>query len=158
MKLDTRIEAPVEGRARPRRGLTMDGVWAALPVLVPLLVALMSSMNAVDLAYHVRAGDLMLDTHAIPRIDTFTFTVRGTAWLDQQWGAQLLIAIAHRMGGWAALSLLRGLLIAGSFGLIYRACRLRGATPSWWPGPTNGGPFSSWRKARATGFTFRHSI
>ena len=107
----------------------MDGVWAALPVLVPLLVALMSAMNAVDLAYHVRAGDLMLSTRTIPRIDTFTFTVRGAPWLDQQWGAQLLMAIVHRAGGWAALSLLRGLLIGGSFGLVYRACRIRGASP-----------------------------
>jgi hypothetical protein len=130
VKLQTRIDPdPAPPRRRPRR-LTIEGVWAALPVLVPALVALMSTMNAIDLAYHIRAGELILTSHAIPRVDTFTFTVRGAPWLDQQWGAQLLMALAHRAGGWATLSVLRALLIGGSFGLIYRACRARGAAPA----------------------------
>jgi hypothetical protein len=108
---------------------SIDGVWAMLPVLVPMLVTLMSTMLAIDLAYHVRAGDLILSTHSIPHLDTFTFTMDGSAWLDQQWGAQLLMASVHRAGGWASLSLLRAVLIGGSFGLIYRACRVRGAAP-----------------------------
>jgi hypothetical protein len=109
---------------------SIDGVWAMLPVVVPLLVTLMSTMLAIDLAYHVRAGDLILVTRAIPRVDTFTFTMAGTPWLDQQWGAQLLMAVVHRAGGWGALALLRALLIGASFGMVYRACRVRGAAPA----------------------------
>ena len=108
---------------------SIDGVWASLPVLVPALVTLMSTMLTIDLAYHVRAGDLIIATHSIPRVDTFTFTMAGRPWLDQQWGAQLLMASVHRAGGWAGLSVLRAILIGASFGMIYRACRVRGAAP-----------------------------
>jgi hypothetical protein len=130
VRLETRIETVRATSVRASSGLTIDGVWATLPVLVPILVTLVSTMNAIDLAYHIRAGELILTTHAIPHVDTFTFAMGGKPWLDQQWGAQLVLALGHRAGGWATLSLLRALVIGGSFGLIYRACRLRGAVPS----------------------------
>ncbi len=65
----------------------------------------------------------------IPRVDTFSFSVAGAPWLDQQWGAQVLMALAHRAGGFASLSVLRAALIGTSFGIVYRACRIRGAAP-----------------------------
>jgi hypothetical protein len=111
------------------RAPSIDGVWALLPVLVPAIVTLMSTMVAIDLAYHVRAGDLIISTHSIPRADTFTFTMAGRPWLDQQWGAQLLMALVHRAGGWGAVALLRTALIGASFACVYRACRVRGAAP-----------------------------
>jgi hypothetical protein len=129
MKVE-RGERAVATTAHERvRAPSIDGVWAILPVVVPVLVTLMSTMLAIDLAYHVRAGDLILDTRAIPRVDTFTFTMAGRAWLDQQWGAQLLMALAHRAGGWGALAILRALLIGATFGMTYRTCRVRGAAP-----------------------------
>ena len=129
MKVE-RGERAVATTAHERvRAPSIDGVWALLPVLVPALVTLMSTMLAIDLAYHVRAGDLILDARAIPRVDSFTFTMAGRAWLDQQWGAQLLMALVHRAGGWGALAILRALLIGGTFGMVYRSCRVRGAAP-----------------------------
>jgi hypothetical protein len=115
--------------ARRVRAPSIDGVWASMSVLVPGLVILLGTMVAIDLAYQVRAGDLILNARSIPRVDSFTFTMSGRPWLDQQWGAQLLIALAHRAGGWPALSMLRAAIVGASFGLIYRACRVRGATP-----------------------------
>lgn len=112
--------------ARGRSG-ELDRVWALPPVLVPFLVTLTSTMGAVDLAYHIRAGDGILETGALPRIDTFAFTTSGVRWLDQQWGAQVTLAVAHRAGGWAALVVLRAVLIGATYGLVYLACRARGA-------------------------------
>lgn len=104
----------------------MDDVWASLPVLIPMLVSLASRMVAVDLAYHVRAGNDVL-AGAIPRTDTYSFTIAGSPWLDQQWGAQALLAVAHRVGGFAMLATTRALIVGGAFGLIFLACRARGA-------------------------------
>ncbi len=110
-------------------GLTLDRVWALLPILVPGLVSMMSRMVAIDLAYHVRAGELILRTDHIPSTDTFTFTIPGRSWFDQQWGAQLLLAVVHRAGGWGTVSFVRAALIASTFGVVYLACRARGAGP-----------------------------
>ena len=109
------------------RGLTLDHVWASLTVLIPIVVSLLSRMVAIDLAYHVRVGTEMLDGGGLIRTDTMTFTAGGMAWLNQQWGAQLVFAITHRAGGWALLSVLRAALIGASFGILYLACRARGA-------------------------------
>jgi hypothetical protein len=130
----TRTEA-VSGHAAPApaprgSGLTIDRVWALLPVLVPVLVSMMSQMVAIDLAYHVRAGQLFLNTGHIPSVDTFTFSVAGKPWFDQQWGAQALLALTYRAGGWATVSFLRALLIGTTFGFVFLACRARGAKPA----------------------------
>src|SRR4249919_2973189 len=81
------LEAPIPTTHRP-----IDVAWAALTVLVPVMVTLIGKMGAVDLAYHVRTGDMILRTGSIPRVDTFTFTVFGRPWLDQQWLAQVVFA------------------------------------------------------------------
>ena len=54
-------------------------VWALLPVLVPFLVTLTSTMGAVDLAYHVRVGDGILETGALPRSTRSHSRHRGSA-------------------------------------------------------------------------------
>jgi hypothetical protein len=106
----------------------IDLAWSSLTFLVPAIVSLLSRMGATDLAYHVRAGLDILDTHALPRVDTYTFSVAGQPWLDQQWLAQLVFALVHRLGGWAGLAALQAFLASLSFGLIYMACRRRSAT------------------------------
>jgi hypothetical protein len=111
------------------RGLTLDRVWGLLPVLIASATAMASRMVAIDLAYQVRAGDAILTTGHIPRVDTFTFSVPGDRWFDQQWGAQVLLALTHRLGGWATTSLVRAGLIAAAVGFVYLACRARGAPP-----------------------------
>lgn len=113
--------------AAQERSGNVDRVWPLLPVVLPFLVTLTATMGAVDLAYHLRAGDGILGAGALPRIDTFTFTAFGTRWLDQQWGAQVVLALAHRAGGWVGLLVLRAALIATTYGLVYLACRARGA-------------------------------
>jgi hypothetical protein len=106
----------------------IDAAWASLVILVPVVVALLSRMGTTDLTYHVRAGEGILATHSLPRVDTYTFSVPGTAWLDQQWGAQVFLALGHRYGGWATLAFLQALLVGISFWFIYLACRARGAS------------------------------
>jgi hypothetical protein len=118
-----------DGKIRSPLGLTLDRVWALLPILVPTLVAILSRMVAVDLAYHVRAGGSMLSDGHIPRADSYTFTVSGHPWFDQQWGAQVLLALLHRAGGWATVSFVRGGLTGAIVAFVFLACRARGAPP-----------------------------
>ncbi|MEO8477672.1 MAG: hypothetical protein ABI572_11575 [Actinomycetota bacterium] len=102
-------------------------VWALLPVAAPFFVALTATMGAVDLAYHVRVGEQIVASGSLPRVDTFSFTASGTSWLDQQWGAQVLLLAGYRASGWAGLVVLRAALISATCGLVYLACRARGA-------------------------------
>jgi hypothetical protein len=108
----------------------IDLAWATISLLVPTLIALLAKMGSIDLAYHVRAGEQMLDSHVLIRQDTWLFSLsHGTAWTDQQWGAQLIFASIYRMGGWEATAALWAVLSGLSMWFVYLACRTKGASP-----------------------------
>lgn len=98
--------------------LSLPNLWLALAVALPVLGALITPMSATDLAYHLRAGAEILSTGLIPTADTWTFTVAGSPWADQQWGAQAILAAIYQVGGWAGLLLLRAILIGATFGML----------------------------------------
>lgn len=98
--------------------LTFDRLWIVIAVALPAFVALLVPMPAVDLAYQVRAGDEILRTGALPATDTWTFTVAGTPWVDQQWLAQVVLAAVHALGGWELLAVLRAVLVSAVTGLM----------------------------------------
>src|SRR5207249_1882864 len=77
----------------------------------------------------LRAGDLMLRSHSLLRVDTFSFTASGRAWLNQQWGAEVLLSSVFKGLGWAGLALMHALLVGTVFLLTYLACRARGSPP-----------------------------
>ena len=106
--------------------MTLARLWAFLAVGLPVLAALIANLSSVDLAYHLRAGEITLDTGRIPTFDTFTWTATGIDWLNQQWGAQVILAAVHRVAGWTGLALLRAALVGLTFGFLFEACRLRG--------------------------------
>ncbi len=109
-------------------GLTLSNVWATAVVTLSVGVTFMFRMSSIDLAYHLRAGEAILTTHGAPSVDTFTFSVAGRAWLDQQWGAQVLLALVYRAGGWAAVATFHGALVGAAFWFLWLACRARGAS------------------------------
>ena len=106
---------------------SLDRLWLVIAVGLPALVALLVPLPAVDLAYQVRAGAGILATGALPASDTYTFTVAGVAWTDQQWLAQVLLAAGHSLGGWELLAVLRAALVASGSALVVLVARLRGA-------------------------------
>ena len=103
-----------------RRRDPLEVAWASLTFLIPAIVSLLSRMGSIDLAYHLRAGEDVLHGN-IPRVDTYTFTIPGNPWLDQQWLAQAFLAFAHRLGGWPSLLALQAVLVGATFWLVYLA-------------------------------------
>jgi hypothetical protein len=108
---------------------SVDAAWASIGVLVPVIVTLLTRTMAIDLAYQIRAGRDMLASHAVASVDTFTFTQGGQPWLNQQWGAQVLLGAIYQRAGWAGILTVRGLLVLVIVVLLYRSCRERGASP-----------------------------
>src|SRR6266498_5359553 len=117
----SRLSASGLGRVR------LSHVWTAAAVVIPILVTAGTPIAMIDLAYHLRAGDIMLDTHAILRTDVFTAPAYSRPWLNQQWLAQIVMAVAFRLGGWFGLILLRALLVALVLTFVFLACRAAGA-------------------------------
>jgi hypothetical protein len=107
--------------------LTIDRIWTLIAVSIPVIGGLALSMSTVDLTYHVRLGEQLLHG-SFPRTDLFTFSAAGAAWTDQQWLAQMILALVHRAGGWNTVLLLKAGMIGVTFGLVFAACRASGAS------------------------------
>ena len=115
------------GRNSSPGGHRTEAAWAAAAGVLPAAAALISRMRAIDLAYHVRAGELTLGAGELVRTDPFTFTRSGLPWLNQQWGAQVVFASAHRIWGWAGVAATYAAAIGAGFSVLYRNCRRAGS-------------------------------
>jgi hypothetical protein len=118
---------PVPEGPKPATGPHLSTVWAVAAFALPLTIVLASPMMSVDLAYVVRAGQIMLDTGGVLRTDPFLFTTRCGPWLNQQWGAELALGPVFDALGWLGLALVRAGLTAGIVAFAYAACRASGA-------------------------------
>ena len=78
--------------------------------------------------WHIKVGEIILD-RGFPHTDPFTYTFEGHTWIPQQWGAEVLMAWAHRVGGLDTLLLGFTVLIAGLFTAIFRRATQAGMGP-----------------------------
>jgi hypothetical protein len=69
--------------------------------------------------WHVKVGEIILD-RGIPQTDPFSYTFEGQRWVPQQWGAEVLMALAHRAGGLDAMLLCFAVGVALLYTLIFR--------------------------------------
>lgn len=106
---------------------SLDTVWIAVAITLPAVIAMASRIIVIDLAYHIRAGEHFLSTGSILRTDTFSFVDPGQAWLNQQWGAQVVFAAMYRLGGFATIAFARAAVMAALATFLYLSCRARGA-------------------------------
>src|SRR4029450_14129342 len=107
--------------------LTVPRLWLVVVLGAIGIMGLSRMPSAVDLAYHVKVGELMVAEHMLPRTDALAWTTDGGPWLDQNWGAQLLLYGIWRLGGFPLLVGVTALLAGPSWALV-RAARRRRAS------------------------------
>ncbi len=78
--------------------------------------------------WHVKVGEIILD-RGFPWTDPFTYTFAGRTWIPQQWGAEVLMALAHRAGGFDTMLLGFSTLVAGLFTWVFARMRRAGMHP-----------------------------
>ncbi|HEX6677862.1 MAG TPA: hypothetical protein VF486_22960 [Actinomycetes bacterium] len=108
--------------------LTVPRLWLVVVLGAIGAMQLAVGTNAVDLAYHVRAGALMVDAGHVLRTDVFAWTTAGQPWLDQNWGAQLVLYGLWRVGGFPLIAIVNALVTVAAWGLVMAACRRRTAS------------------------------
>ena len=82
-----------------------------------------------SIGWHLASGRWILEHGAVPRADPFSFTARGTPWVDHEWLFQTAAARLERAGGPGALVLARGLWAALLAALLVRVSLLGGLDP-----------------------------
>jgi len=100
------LRSPVGGGPPPvAAGLRLlDGVTLAAFLALTLLLGAFP-LKDTDFWWHLKTGDLIRQTGAVPRVDPYTFTVAGKPWIDLHWLFQVAVSVVYEWGGVRALNL-----------------------------------------------------
>ncbi len=79
-----------------------------------------------DIGWHIRTGEQILATRALPRTDPFSSTMQGQPWFAWEWLYDLLLGVLHQACGLNGVVWLCGLLIAATFVLLLSQLLQRG--------------------------------
>jgi hypothetical protein len=102
--------------------LTRRHLWLGLPVFVLLWKNFLFPLPALDFWWHLKLGQVIATTGAIPRTDAFSFTAAGKPFIAQNWLTELIYYETYRLGGFPLIASLNALVALAGFLLIYRLC------------------------------------
>ncbi|MDO8682836.1 MAG: hypothetical protein Q7N50_05075 [Armatimonadota bacterium] len=107
---------------RPRLSDCMV-VWllAGLCFAVPLA----GRINDPDIWWHLRTGELIVNSHSIPRVDPFSFTMFGHPWVLHEWMSEVVFWLTYSRFGFGGIVFLKGLLTCAIFSVMFLAARER---------------------------------
>ncbi|MBJ6800992.1 hypothetical protein [Geomonas propionica] len=74
-----------------------------------------------DTSYHIRAGEEIIRTGAVPLFDMFSQHVPPLPWTAHEWLAEVIMALSHQWAGLAGVVALYALLLALTFRLLFKA-------------------------------------
>jgi len=94
----------------------------AILLFASLLILAMRPVTDPDFWWHLRTGQMIVQTGAIPHIDPYSFTVAGSPWIAHEWLSEVLIFALYRLGGLGLLQLVFAGIIAGAFALTFLRC------------------------------------
>ncbi len=105
---DSQIESipALGGRSRRfwRLAFSFPAMLSALLVVLAVITA-RPRLNDPDLWWHLKTGEIIWNTHQIPRTDLFSFTTNNHEWIAHEWLSQVAIYVSWRLGGYAGLML-----------------------------------------------------
>jgi hypothetical protein len=80
-----------------------------------------------DIGWHIRTGDYILEHHAVPHRDLYSWSKPDAPWYAWEWLSDVLFAGAHRAAGLKGVVLLAGVTIAVFATTLLRRILWRGA-------------------------------
>ena len=75
-----------------------------------------------DFWWHLRNGQLIVQTHSVVRTDPYSFTKFGHRWINHEWLSDVLIFTVYRFGGFSGLILTFAAITSAIFLLVYYRC------------------------------------
>jgi hypothetical protein len=106
---------------QPTQGLRgLMPLWIGVGIYALLFAAGNILLNDPDTLWQIAVGRWIIDHHAVPHTDIYSFTMRGEPWISTQWLAQVLYAKAYAWAGWAGPVVLAAAAIAVTFALLAR--------------------------------------
>jgi hypothetical protein len=100
----------------------------SLPELLFAALLLMATVRAPfgqallgdgDTGWHIRTGELILASHAVPHSDPFSFSRWHQPWIAWEWLSDVLFAAAYRWGGLRAVVTLAATVLCAAAAILF---------------------------------------
>ena len=116
----TRFPPAVTADRRP-------GIDSASVIVFCIMFALASIPSEIlrdgDTLWQIRTGEWILNHHAIPRIDPFSYTAGARPWYPHDWLAEVVLSLAHRAGGFNGVIFLAAASVGLTTAIMFRHMR-----------------------------------
>jgi hypothetical protein len=93
-------------------------LWFGIGVYALMLAGTGALLGDSDTYWQIAVGQWILDHHAMPRVDIYSFTKAGETWTSSSWLSQVLYATSYNLAGWTGPVVLAATCIAATFALL----------------------------------------
>jgi hypothetical protein len=104
---------------------TLPSLTDVFFVVVMSLLAFSSLHNGLlrdpDTGWHIRSGELIWATKALPGTDPFSYTRHGQPWYAWEWSYDVVIAAIHHYSGLNGVVLSTAIIIGCTFALLFQS-------------------------------------
>jgi len=101
----------------------------SLVITAVVLAAGITRIADLDFWWQLKAGQLIVTTHTIPRTDVFSYTALGHEYIDHEWLFQVAQYAAWSVAGPLGIALLKCLIVAATLVLVALYAVRSGADP-----------------------------
>jgi len=115
-----------DGRKAPRRWQdyllpsTADLIFVAFLLALSMGSLAMKMLGDGGIGWHIRTGELILESKSVPRVDPFSSTMHGQPWYAWEWLSDVAVALLHRVAGLNGVVFISALAIAATFAFAFR--------------------------------------
>lgn len=110
---------------------SFDLVFIVIAPLSAILRTVRLTQSDGDLAAHIRMGETILANGSIPTHSLVSFTAATDPLIAHAWLSEIIFALLFRLGGLPLLSVVTGIVIAGTHASVALFLRKRGVDPRW---------------------------
>jgi hypothetical protein len=100
--------------------LALSGAFVAIVWLLAFFGGPSALFRDADAGWHIRAGEKMIATGALPHGDPYSFSKAGEPWIAWEWGSDVAAGAAHRVAGLNGVAWLYMLAIAAAVWMWFR--------------------------------------
>jgi len=93
-------------------------LWFGIGVYALALIGGQVLLRDSDTYWQIAVGRWILDHHALPHVDIYSFTKAGEPWTSSSWLAQVLFAASYNLAGWIGPVVLAAGCIGSTFALL----------------------------------------
>lgn len=123
------VPVSVRDAGRLRRCLERDALAICVVAFWTIVLALAMPFLLNQDSWLALVDGRLIAQHGLPQTDTLTLWTLGRHWIDQQWGAHLVLYEAATRGGLGAAILIGIGCVTGALGAVVVAARRLGASP-----------------------------